>query len=115
MNFRDVPGMCPHPPQRTGVATAEGKNRLQTHGVDSVFLRGHFSSKIFPSTNQRPKDPVDYWRQRIRVGQSRSMTGPCSTELDRSLTPEGRSRTERIRLGAGAPHMENLHLHRRRT
>ena len=133
--------MCPHPPQRTGVAIAEGKIRPQTHGVDSVYLRRHFSSKSLPSTIQRPKARVNYQKMiidpryepytsgtgpepnprlgyqarpgrsrsrtwRVRVGQSGSLPGPCSTNLDRSwsLDGEDRSRTGRLRVGqSGSP------------
>ena len=133
--------MCTHPPQRTGVATAEGKTRPQTHGVDSVHLLRHFSSKSLPSTIQRPKARVNYQKMiidpryepytsgtgpepnprlgyqarpgrsrsrtwRVRVGQSGSLPGPCSTNLDRSwsLDGEDRSRTGRLRVGqSGSP------------
>ena len=36
---------------------------------------------------------------RVRVGQSGSLTGPCSTNLDRSWSHEDRSRTGRLRVG----------------
>ena len=36
---------------------------------------------------------------RVRVGQSGSLPGPCSTNLDRSLSREDRSRTGRLRVG----------------
>ena len=36
---------------------------------------------------------------RVRVGQSGSLPGPCSTNLDRSRSREDRSRTGRLRVG----------------
>ena len=97
--------MCPHPPQRTGVATAEGKTRPQTHGVDSVYLRRHFSSKSLPSTIQRPKARVNYQKMiidpRYEPGPYTSGTGPePNPRLGYQARPgRSRSRTWRVRVG----------------
>ena len=58
--LRDPLVKSPHPPKRTGVNTTEGKTRPQTHGVDSIHLWRHFSSKSLPSTIQRPQARIDY-------------------------------------------------------
>ena len=52
---------------------------------------------------ERPEPELSQaWR--VRVGQSGSLSGPCWPDVDRSRTPENRSRTGRLGLGrSGSP------------
>ncbi len=101
--------MCSHTPQRTGVDTAEGKTRPQTHGVHSIHLRRHFSSKSLPSTIQRPQARIDYqklildpWNESnvngkdipIRVTTDSAGAGPKTELLKPGWAGAGTSRTE---------------------
>ncbi len=74
--------MCPHPLQRTGVATA----RPQTQGADSVHLLRHFSSKSLPSTIQRPKAQVNYQK----VNMIRALLGGPVLAGNLVYNPDGR-------------------------
>ena len=57
--FRDLPGLRPHPPQRTGVAQAEGAAGPKSQGADGVHLWGHLSSTSILGPVQRTTTRID--------------------------------------------------------
>ena len=55
--FRDLPSLCSHPPQRTGVACAEGAAGPKSQRADRVHLWGHLSStRILAQSNAPRRD-----------------------------------------------------------
>jgi len=58
--FQDLPGMCPHPPQRTGVARAEGAAGPEPQNADGgVHLWGHLSTASIFGSVQRAATRID--------------------------------------------------------
>jgi len=56
---QDLPGLRPHPPQRTGVGRAEGATGPKSQEADGVHLWGHLSAMSIFGTVQRTASWID--------------------------------------------------------
>jgi hypothetical protein len=58
-SFKDLPGLRPHTPQRTGVAYAEGATGPESQRADGVHLWGHLSAASILGPVQRTTTRID--------------------------------------------------------